>query len=297
MDTATLLLAVAAGAGAAFNPCGFALLPAYLTMLVAGPGTASHPFPKEGVSGTSQIHRALRFTSGMTAGFILVFGGFAILIAPVAGSVQRWLPVVTLILGVGLIGLGIAMLAGRKLPVPQFRRGRAPSTSWTSQVGYGVTFALASLSCTIGPFLAVTAGAIRERDPLGVVWSFLAYALGMGAVVGVLAIAVAGARGTVIRHMRNAVGWLNRVGGALVLVAGAYITWYGWFELRVFAGTATSDPIVDTALRAQTWLSRTVDGFGTTWVFIAIPVLVITAISMWAYRRQATHRNTGPPLA
>ena len=37
MDPAVLTLALVAGAVAAFNPCGFALLPAYLSLLVASP--------------------------------------------------------------------------------------------------------------------------------------------------------------------------------------------------------------------------------------------------------------------
>jgi hypothetical protein len=52
--------------------------------------------------------------------------------------------------------------------------GSAPTAaSWWSQIGYGVSFALASLSCTIAPFLAVTAGALSAGGPLGVASAFL----------------------------------------------------------------------------------------------------------------------------
>ncbi len=53
-----LALAVVAGAVAAFNPCGFALLPAYLALLVAeGPATGHG-------SRVAALARAVRFPLG-----------------------------------------------------------------------------------------------------------------------------------------------------------------------------------------------------------------------------------------
>jgi hypothetical protein len=47
-----------------------------------------------------------------------------------------------------------------RICAPRPARG-APSTRVVSMAGYGVAFAVASLSCTIGPFLAVTGIALR----------------------------------------------------------------------------------------------------------------------------------------
>jgi cytochrome c biogenesis protein CcdA len=67
-------------------------------------------------------------------------------------------------IGVLLVGVGTWLVAGRHLALPGLAgRGTAPTAGWWSQVGYGVSFALASLSCTIAPFLAVTAGRARAR--------------------------------------------------------------------------------------------------------------------------------------
>jgi hypothetical protein len=41
-----------------------------------------------------------------------------------------------------------------------------------------------------------------------------------------------------------------------MVVAGLYVAYYGWYELRVFAGE-TEDPIVDRARRVQSWLQDT----------------------------------------
>jgi len=75
MDRGVLALALLAGAVAAFNPCGFALLPAYLSLLVAD-GPSGEPPPAGGHRTLSAVRTALRFTSGMTVGFVAVFGAF-----------------------------------------------------------------------------------------------------------------------------------------------------------------------------------------------------------------------------
>lgn len=64
--------------------------------------------------------------------------------------------------------------------------------------GYGLAYAIASLSCTIGPFLAVTAETFRSGSVLDGVLAYLAYGSGMALVVGVLAVAPALASSTLL---------------------------------------------------------------------------------------------------
>ena len=285
MDPAILTLAFVAGAVAAFNPCGFALLPAYLTMLVASPDGE----PGRGAAAA----RALRFTAGMTVGFVAVFGAFALVIAPLAISIERWLPVLTVVLGVVLLGLGAWLLSGREMKLPALRRGgTAPGASWWSKVGYGVTFALASLSCTIAPFLAVTTTALRTGSLAGVVVAFVLYALGMGAVVGLLAIAAATASSSITARLRRASPVISRLSGALLLLAGAYVAWYGWFELRVLGGEQVSDPVVSAAIGVQSWLTRLVAGLGTGGVaaVAAVVLVVAAAVLVRGVRRRRAER-------
>jgi cytochrome c-type biogenesis protein len=252
VDPGVLALALVAGAVAAFNPCGFALLPAYLGLVAA-----------EGQDRAAAVARAARFALGMTAGFVLVFGVTGLLLLPLVSSLQRYLPVVTVVIGVVLVLLGIGLLAGRNLGLPGLAgHGRAPTTRWVTQVGFGVSFALASLSCTLAPFLAVTAGSLRAGNPLAVTLTFLVYAVGMGAVVLALSLAIALTRMSLVRSMRRAGALLSRGSSLLLVLAGSYVAWYGWFEVRVLAGQTTSDPVVSAAVRVQESLSRWVAALG-----------------------------------
>ncbi|MDT7791602.1 MAG: hypothetical protein QOD59_1038, partial [Mycobacterium sp.] len=75
-------LAFAAGLVAALNPCGFAMLPAYLALVVRG----------EDVGRRDAVGRAVTATAAMAAGFLAVFGGFGLLTLSAASTVQRYLP-------------------------------------------------------------------------------------------------------------------------------------------------------------------------------------------------------------
>lgn len=269
--TDILALALLAGALAAFNPCGFALLPAYLTIQVADTDRPAR--------------RAVRFTVGMAVGFVAVFGVAGLALSPLT-ALGRWLPVVTVALGVALLAAGGALLAGRSLGLAVHVRGTAPTGTWRTQIGYGVTFALASLSCTLAPFLAVTSTALRSGSVPGVVASFLAYALGMAAVVGALALLAATASAQVAR-VRRVTPVITRVSGVLMVLAGAYVTWYGVYELRVLNGGPASDPVVSAALGVQGWLVRTVSDAGAGFVALVGVAVLLAVAAPLVWRRRA----------
>lgn len=253
MDVAVVSLALLAGGVAAFNPCGFALLPAYLG-LIARDSTGDSV---ERSAGVRSLMRGVRFAVGMTVGFVIVFGIAAAIFLPFASAVARTLPYVTIVIGVLLLAVGAWLLSGREIRVrklPGFS-GNAPTTTWLSQTGYGITFAVASLSCTIGPFLALVSVAAAADALTTSVAAYVAYALGMGSVVLVLAVIVTVTSGTLVTRLRNAAPVINRLSGGLLLLAGAYVAWYGWFELRVLADPGARDPIVAVVTSAQSSLS------------------------------------------
>lgn len=264
-----LSLALGAGMLAAVNPCGFALLPAYLGIFVLDHDDAGR---------AAALRRALRATAAMTAGFATVFAVFGLAIMPVASSVTGQLPWFTVVLGLVLFGVGARVLLGRslpRLPVLTVRRATArPVTdSMMSMAGFGASYAVASLGCTIAPFLAVVVTAFRAGSALEGGVLFLAYAAGMGLVVGAAAVSVALARRGLLDRVRRAGAVLPRVAGGLLVLAGAYVAWYGAWELRVLHSGAGSDPVVDTAGRLQQWLASTVSRLGWP-VFAGVLVVV-----------------------
>ncbi|MGN9787389.1 cytochrome c biogenesis CcdA family protein [Nonomuraea sp. ZG12] len=282
-----IVLALTAGTLAAFNPCGFAMLPAYLAMLVAGPPEDRPEDPPEDQSdGPSDgppatvwwrgpVGRAVLLSASMTAGFVTVFGLFGLVVTPLAVSIGSYLPWVTIVIGLALTGLGGWLLANRTLlvRVPKLATGR-PAMSVPALYGYGLTYAVASLSCTIGPFLAVISASLSGSGLLGGLAVFVAYALGMGLVVTVLSLAVALARQTAVARLRRVLPYVSRLSGALLVAAGLYVAYYGWYELRVFGGGDTDDPLVSAVTTAQGVVSGWLEALGPGGITLVLAVLL-----------------------
>jgi cytochrome c biogenesis protein CcdA len=273
-------LAFAAGLVAAVNPCGFAMLPAYLLLVVRG----QQPGERRGLApGLAPVGRALAATVGMALGFFTVFGLFGALTISAAATVQRYMPYATVVIGVVLVALGVWLLSGRELtaltPRPLGPRW-APDVRLGSMFGYGVSYAIASLSCTIGPFLAVTAAGLRAGSTATGVLVYLAYVGGLTLVVGVLAITAAMTSSAVANRLRRVLPFVNRIGGALLVLVGLYVAYYGVYELRLFnTRTNPDDAVIRSAGRLQGALAGWVHQHGVLPWLVALSVLVIGAFA------------------
>jgi len=275
--------AVAAGMLAAVNPCGFALLPAYLSLFTLGPVDAPRRTPRRAVV------QALIATLAMTLGFVAVFAAFGLALTSVASALIRWLPTVTVVIGLALVGAGGYLLAGRSLTlhVPFLRLTSDPVASPLTMVGYGIAYAVASLGCTIGPFLAVTATTFTAGDIEAGVVAYLAYAGGMGIVVGVLAVAAALASDAMITRIRSSQRWLDRITGGLLVLVGLYVAWYGAYELRVYGGADAADPVIEAAGRVQNQLSSWINSTPpAAWAGLVALAAIVAAVGWLSTRRR-----------
>jgi cytochrome c biogenesis protein CcdA len=283
-------LAFAAGLVAALNPCGFAMLPAYLLLVVRGQQSGEQ-------RALASIGRALAATLGMALGFLTVFGLFGALTISAGSTVQRYLPYVTVLIGLVLLVLGIWLLSGRELtaltPRP-FGARWAPTVRLGSSYGYGVSYAIASLSCTVGPFLAVTAAGFRAGfrggSIVGGVAIYLAYVAGLTLIVGVLAIGAATASSALADRLRRLLPLVNRISGALLVLVGLYVGYYGFYELRLFSATTNApavsqDAVITAAGRLQGVLAGWVHQHGAWPWAVALVVLVSGGLASAWYRR------------
>ena len=283
MDHNLIGLAFAAGMVAALNPCGFAMLPAYLTLVVN----------RADGDQRSAVLRALGATAAMAAGFLTVFGLFGLLTVSVASTLQQHVPYLTVLVGLALVALGFWLLSGREIatlnwnPLAASPRW-APTARIGSMFGYGVAYAVASLSCTVGPFLAVTGSSLRSGSRLTGVAVYAAYAGGLAIVVGALAVTVALASTALIDRVRRVLPYVNRISGAVLVVVGAYVAYYGWFELRLFSEGRTDDAVIATAGRVQRALAGWVYQHGA-WPWLgALGIGIVVAALGWRRRSRRT---------
>jgi cytochrome c biogenesis protein CcdA len=283
VDQDLIGLAFGAGLVAALNPCGFAMLPAYLALVVRGEGTGA----------LTALGRAVAATAAMALGFVVVFGAFGLLTVAAAATVQRYLPYVTVLIGIALVALGIWLMLGRQLTAltpDRLMHQWAPTARLGSMFGYGLGYAIASLSCTVAPFLAVTGAAVGGGSVIGTLSVYLAYAAGFTLVVGVLAVATALSSAAVADRMRRILPYLNRISGILLVVVGLYVAYYGFYEVRLFTANGDpQDPVIAAAGRLQGAIAGWVHQHGA-WPWLAALAALVVLTAAWG-RSAAKYRR------
>jgi len=278
---ARLALAFSAGMVATVNPCGFALLPAYLTYFLgldpAGSDATTDSADARRAN-PSPVLRALVVSAAVTAGFLVVFGVMGLAWSSVSSVIGRRLPWFTLVIGVGLVVLGVAVLRGFEptLRLPHLdlnRSGRELVTMFL----FGISYAVASLSCTIPVFISLVSVTLDGSFGQSV-GAFVAYGLGMGMTLAILTVAVALARTGVVTAFRRLMPHMAAISGALLIVAGIFVGYYAWVELRELDSGASS-PVVDWTRDVQSWMQNHVERIGGARLAVAAAVLIGAAVS------------------
>jgi cytochrome c-type biogenesis protein len=242
VDTA-FTIAFVAGVFATFNPCGFAMLPAYLSLAILD--------SQELRSRRTQIFKALKFSGLMGVGIVGVFAIFSLIIFPISTSIQKYLPYVTSLLGLLILIFGTALIfRGPVLLKKIWSPNVSPTGSWVTYILYGVTFALGSISCTIGPFLAVTSTALGASLVESLL-TYIFYGLGFVATISVLAIFTALSKDLLIKKIRGAGGALEKFMGGLMALIGLYLIYFGINELAFQYGFGFNQSIADFAFSIQ----------------------------------------------
>jgi cytochrome c biogenesis protein CcdA len=218
---------------AAVNPCGFALLPAYLGLYLGA--STSERFDAR------SIGPALAVGGTMTASFVALFGLIGLALGAATALLGDILPWLSVIIGVLLTLVGGKILSGATLSVPLAARlgdrlgAVAKRPRLIGYAAYGAAFALSSLGCTLPLFLSVVATGLTA-DGLGAAAThFALYGLGMGMVV-TSATVVVSLFGRALVARAGTIGRLLSPASAVLLIAsGAYVVYY-WLTVGGLLG-------------------------------------------------------------
>lgn len=287
-------LAFAAGMVATVNPCGFAMLPAYLGWFISGDDGDGRARPAT----TATVLRAMLVAAVVASGFVAVFGTAGALLSWFSVSLYSVTPWVTILIGLALVGLGLALVAGWEptVALPKLERG-PDGRGLRSMFLFGVSYAVASVSCTLPVFVAQVSNTFGRSLASGV-GVFLTYAVGMAVVLVVLSVAVALARQSLVATLRRALPYVNRVAGALLVVTGAYVAWYGAYEIRSADRVAGADPAVDRVTGWSSTLSNVVQDVGAVRLALGGAVLVGAALAVGyvssASKRESSSSSSSP---
>jgi cytochrome c biogenesis protein CcdA len=218
--------AFAAGMVATVNPCGFVMLPAYLTMFVSDSEDGTHA-----PSTRLQVVKALYVSTALGLGFVLLFGTVGVAITAGARPLATVFPWIGFALGFVMAGLGAYVLGGGKLytgtaQAAAAKIGDPRDSTLRGYFLFGISYAVASLSCTLPIFLGLVSSSLATGGFLSATGQFLAYALGMTLVITVLTLAIATFKGALVGRLRSVMPYVNSISGGILIFVGAYLVFY-----------------------------------------------------------------------
>ena len=215
-----ILYSFTVGAVATVNPCGFALLPAWFAR-----GLAAHADRPA----AERLVRSVLSGGAVSLGFVTIFAIAGVIFASGASWLGPALPWIGIALGLGLALVGAGWVTGILLPgLPFVAACRSVNTRYGA-FGFGLSYGLVSISCTLPIFMSVAGLSFLLEDspsPIGIV-SFLA---GAASVLTLVSVGGAVSGSGLARLVQGQTDILRKLAGILTLLAGLYIVLY-WGRL------------------------------------------------------------------
>jgi len=217
-------LAFSAGLISFMNPCGFALLPVYIT----------YYFKNEGLEKSSLLKRIF---AGLLLGFIVslgfaaVFSIIGIMVSYLGRGLLKYVGWFDLFIGLLLVIVGFIYLFNLKVKLHiskitnfgQNLKSNRLKNKYLSFFVYGIGFAIASLGCTLPIFLLVVTTSLKSAGFFNGLLTFLIYASGMSLFMILFSLAVAVSKTFIEKTLNRLLPYIYKLGPIIVIIAGAYL--------------------------------------------------------------------------
>jgi cytochrome c biogenesis protein CcdA/PKD repeat protein len=211
MSLSGLSLVFSAGVLALFSPCGFPMLPGYLSYYLGK---------------KRSIEKAVSGGVACTFGLIGVFSVIGVGVALFGNMIAQYIPILELVAGSLAIAMGISMLVNIKLPT-LFTISRAPKQKGLRGLFlYGIAYGLATLGCSAPIFFSTLFYAISSGGILPGIITFIAYAIGMGLPLLMITILLARAKERYLNNIMRAMPWIQKISSLVIIAIGIYLISY-----------------------------------------------------------------------
>lgn len=232
----------------------------------------------------ASVRRALIVGSALSAGFMSVFLVVGAVTRLFTDYVNQNAKYVALLIGVALFVMGVAMLAGWRLPytTPRLDIGQRDRTT-ASMFVFGVAYAIASIGCTLGPFTATVLGTITTEGFVPGLLAITLYGIAMSLLVIALTVTLALAQGGLLNTLRSGMKHVERASAVVMMLSGLYLAWYWLNDIR----DNYDDDLTGSVLGWQERLANAIDD-NRALLAVILAVVVVGAI---LFARDATRRS------
>lgn len=210
-DPSGLVFIFTAGVLTLVSPCGFPMLPGYVSYYLG----AKASYGKTLAGGVV-----------CTLGLLAVFSVVGVVAATFGSFVSQYIPLFEPVAGIIVIVMGVGLIVGIKFP-EFIRVSKAPTQSGISGIFlYGLAYGLATMGCSAPIFFSILFYAVATGGFFYSTAVFIVYALGMGLPLVITAILVAKAKKFMLERMFKMTLWFQKIGGIILIMIGAYLIYF-----------------------------------------------------------------------
>jgi cytochrome c-type biogenesis protein len=219
--------AFGAGMVAAVNPCGFAMLPVYLSLYLGAEDTQF-----QGQPWIVRLLKAVTIAAVVTAGYGVIFMVIGVIVSAGGSMLMAVMPWIAVVIGISLILLGGWLLLGKHLSIGIFMRigsriGDPRNIGLRGYFYFGMGFGATSLSCTLPIFFDGGGWLAHFGRLCPLAAAIFSFVLGTGSILLAMTLAMAFFKGgLVVGVLRKSLPYVQRIAAVLLIVAGGYICFY-----------------------------------------------------------------------
>jgi cytochrome c-type biogenesis protein len=205
-----LTVTFVAGAYALLSPCGYPMLPGYISYYL-------------GIK--SSLRKAVTHGVACVLGIITVFSTIGAIASLLGSVINPLIPYLELVAGIATILFGISILIEIDFS-PLNLLLKAPKTRGAVGIFlYGVIYGLATLGCSAPLFFSILFLAIASGSLNGFI-TFLVYALGMSVPLILTTVLVVMAKKSILKKIVTMTSRLQKMSGIILLIIGTYLIYY-----------------------------------------------------------------------
>ena len=193
-----------AGVFSLLSPCGFPLLPAFISHLIGS---------------KASVRRAFATGIFSTLGLLTTLSVFGIIASTLGSLVVRYISWIQLLVAFGIILLGAVTVVGFPLPSLVIPSRFMNAKGSLGMYAFGVAYGLGVSGCSAPIFFSI----LMYSATIGIVNGtamLVLYALGMGAVFIAVSVLTAGAKDFILKKMSNTTPKMHKLSGLALIVFG-----------------------------------------------------------------------------
>ena len=214
---------------ATVNPCGFVMLPVYISMFLSS--------KEKDVKKSNFVIKFLnifQISISLGLGFLIIFGAVGLAITAGLLFIQPILSWLSILIGFFLVGLGIYTFSGKNLyfSFPQklsYKINISQDSKFKNFFLYGLSYGIASISCTLPLFIALISNAINSGGLTNGIKQFISYSLGMTSVILIITLFASFIKNFSFLKKTSLTKFYQYPAGLIITLVGMYLIIY-WIK-------------------------------------------------------------------